>query len=645
MDEKKQRPSGKLNTKRMKKAAEHRQQRRRLQRSHKRDKPGALLFFLTLPVILLFAAADIVFFGSRMLSEKWSDLTVDEIIFHLQNSFEGTNGSMAASFGVRYGLPAVLAFIVLVVMLVLAGKNRRTYRHVLLSALAVTVLFAGASFYILDRKLDLLSYFRYQGEDSTFIEDQYVDPALVEIEFPEKKRNLILIYLESMETTFADPASGGAFRENLIPELTALAMENEDFSGEDPALNGGLCLSGTTWTMGAIFGQTAGLPLKSLIGENKMRSQAHFFPGIRTLGDILADNGYDQYFLLGSNADFGGRRIYFRDHGDFTVYDYPYAKEAGLIPADYGVWWGYEDEKLFAFAKDMISEAAAKDAPFNFTILTVDTHFEDGYVCDLCRDDFAGNQYANVMACSSRQVTEFVSWIKDQDFFEDTTIILTGDHTTMDEDFCRAVPASYDRRTYTCLIGADAVPALDTARTYSTMDLFPTTLAALGCRIDGDRLGLGTNLYSKEKTLLETYSFDFIQNELAKNSAFLKEKLAVEINESLIEELHREAKFIFEPVEGEEDRVLCTFYMGYALNKDAVEKVEIECWSEGEPEVIRLVAPEDVTDYDSVRTIWLCYQSEYDLTEFAEGPLHFSAYVTTTDGQRILACEDILESP
>ena len=33
--------------------------------------------------------------------------------------------------------------------------------------------------------------------------------------------------------------SGGAFEENYIPELTALAQENEDFSGSDETLNGG----------------------------------------------------------------------------------------------------------------------------------------------------------------------------------------------------------------------------------------------------------------------------------------------------------------------------------------------------------------------------------------------------------------------
>ena len=35
------------------------------------------------------------------------------------------------------------------------------------------------------------------------------------------------------------------------------------------------------------------------------------------------------------------------------------------------------------------------------------------------------------------------------------------------------------------------------------MDMFPTTLASLGAVIDGDRLGLGTNLFSDKPTLAE----------------------------------------------------------------------------------------------------------------------------------------------
>ena len=98
---------------------------------------------------------------------------------------------------------------------------------------------------------------------------------------------MIYIFLESMETTYADTANGGAFRENVIPELTEIAQENEDFSGESEELNGAYMTTGTSWTMGAMFAHTSGLPLNISIGSNDMDTQDHFFPGIFTLGDIL----------------------------------------------------------------------------------------------------------------------------------------------------------------------------------------------------------------------------------------------------------------------------------------------------------------------------------------------------------------------
>ena len=83
---------------------------------------------------------------------------------------------------------------------------------------------------------------------------------------------------------------------------------------------------------------------------------------------------------MGSDANFGGRKLFYTQHGMYDIYDYYYSKDNGQIPEDYHVFWGYEDSKLFDFAKQHLLEAGASDEPFNMTILTVDTHFEDGYL-------------------------------------------------------------------------------------------------------------------------------------------------------------------------------------------------------------------------------------------------------------------------
>lgn len=457
----------------------------------------------------------------RWMFRTWTSLNMNELMFHLQSPVEGTDTGIIKSYIVSCLLVSVVLTAVLI-FLYIKIKNRR--RIVLGISLGCMICIAAVTIGYMWERLGITAYAKNQTTSSSFIEDNYVDPNSVSLTFPEKKRNLIYIFLESMENTYSSEEYGGAFPENTIPELTELSLENENFSGDQETLNGGVPLTGATWTVGAMFAQTSGLPLKIPIEGNSMDTQKEFFSGLTTLGDILDDAGYDQTLLIGSDGTFGGRKLYFEEHGNYDVMDYNYCKQNGLIPEGYRVFWGFEDKKLFDIAKDTLKEKAASDEPFNLTMLTVDTHFEDGYVCDECDDTFGENQYANVMACSSRRVAEFVKWVQSQDFYENTTIVISGDHLTMDSDFCEDVPDTYERKVFTTYINAPVQPTDTTKyREYSTFDQFPTTLAALGVSIEGNHLGIGTNLFSSEITLIEKYDKNVVDDELEKQSDFMDE--------------------------------------------------------------------------------------------------------------------------
>ena len=488
----------------------------------------SIVFFI-LTGILLFLVA-LIGFAARWTLTTWGDLDIDEIIFQLQTPLEGTGNGMIADYIIKGFIPAVVLLAIYILVMVLVKNKRFRFGAAILCLVITIAAGAGIKRYIWNG-LNVDEWLAGQSAKSMLIEENYVDPADVKLEFPSQKRNLLFIYLESMETTYADRESGGAFEVSCIPELTELAKENEDFSGNTSELNGGIVFPGTNNTSKAIFAHSTGLPLKVDIGSNNMDTQDSFFSNIIGLGDILQEEGYNQLFLLGSNATFGGRRLFFKDHGDFQIRDYKYAKENGWIPEDYKVFWGYEDKKMFEFAKETIVELAQQKQPFNLTMLTVDTHFEDGYVCDLCTDEFGDNQYANVMACSSRQVTEFVRWVMEQDFYENTTIVLTGDHTTMDTDFLKDIDAGFPRRTYTAYINSAVEPVQpDERRIYSTFDTFPTTLAALGVQIEGNRLGLGVNLFSDCKTLPEEFETSYVSEELKKRSDFLMQLEKIDLD-------------------------------------------------------------------------------------------------------------------
>ena len=260
-----------------------------------------------------------------------------------------------------------------------------------------------------------------------------------------------------------------------------------------------------------------------------MRYYESFMPGVTALGDILEEEGYHNVFMCGSDIEFGGRENYLTDHGNYELLDYREAIQQLRIPSTYYVWWGLEDLKLYEWAKDELTVLSQSDQPFNFTMLTVDTHSQDGFVCDLCRNDY-NDQYANVWRCASKQVDEFVRWCQEQPFYENTTIIIAGDHCSMDKDFYGENEyAKYEgesnRKVYNAFINSAIQPMSEKNRLFTTLDMFPSTLAALGCEIEGEHLGLGVNLFSEKQTLAEQYGYGYMFSEMRKQSAFYNKEL------------------------------------------------------------------------------------------------------------------------
>ena len=485
--------------------------------------------FYCILMIIISVLGFILYNLGNWVLDTWGLLSIDEIIFHLKVPLDGTNSDVVLD-GINACVPLAVLVLFLSIFLIIGLRNKHGKCMIALFLVAVIACgSAGRAAYEVYDELDVKEYLVSQKKESHFIEQNYVDPRTTKITFPDKKRNLIYIYLESMESTFASKGDGGGLDFNCIPELTTLAEENTNFSNSDK-LGGGYPAYGGTWTMAGIFSQTSGIPIKNSEQTDDVNAtlaeQSSFSSQARNLEDILADEGYNQCFMIGSDATFGGRRAYFESHGkgQTEICDYNTAKENGQIPEDYYVWWGYEDQKLFANAQEKLTELSSKDEPFNFTMLTVDTHFEDGYVCEQCQNEFGDNQYANVMACSSRQVDAFVKWIQQQPFYENTTIVISGDHLTMDSDFCNDVSEDYERSVYNVFInlpeGLDTSFEKTHSREFATLDMFPTTLAAMGVTIEGDRLALGVNLFSDEQTLTEQYGRKGLDKELMKKSKF-----------------------------------------------------------------------------------------------------------------------------
>lgn len=499
--------------------------------------PTWVLCVKQLPILLFLLLPGAMYIGYSYLANEFSAVNIDQLLFHMNTNLDGTNWNDFRDIFIRLGVTLgilVLLGIVLLILFIYLKKHPekpqwtwriRTIFAVRWSVVIISVVVCSVIIDAFWWKYDAYDYLANQNIEAEVFDKYYVDPKQVTLTFPEKKKNLIFIYMESMEISAADEAVGGGKSFNAIPELTDLAFANNDFNGsENAVLNGAIPLTGGTWTIAGIVSQTTGLPLKMSNSFSNTRGTIQkFMPGATNLGDILHDEGYKQVFMLGSDAKFGNRAQFFQEHGDFDVKDYYWARDNEKFIFHYFVWWGYEDAKLFDYARDEATQLAADGQPFNLTLLTVDTHFTNGWLCPDCPTTYA-DQYSNVIACSSKRVADYVEWVKKQPWGKDTVIVLSGDHLCMDDLYYADMPNDYQRKTYVNIINGQKEKP-EKRRTYATIDLFPTTLSAMGVDIEGDRLGLGTDLYSDTPTLTETMGIDYMNAQFSMNSEFYEKKI------------------------------------------------------------------------------------------------------------------------
>ncbi len=138
-------------------------------------------------------------FGLIYLCSNWDYLTVGEIIYHIKSPLKGASESSVWPVIFLCVLPAAVVAVGINILVNIRKKKKKLWR-------IMTIVLAGVvlvcNFYSWN-KLEVIDYAVCQMHKSDFIEKNYANPANVRITFPEQKRNLIYIYLESMEVTFA----------------------------------------------------------------------------------------------------------------------------------------------------------------------------------------------------------------------------------------------------------------------------------------------------------------------------------------------------------------------------------------------------------------------------------------------------------
>ncbi|VXC61374.1 Phosphoglycerol transferase I [Massilia sp. 9I] len=434
-------------------------------------------------------AAILLFCLNYWINRYFGKPDLDQIVYHLQFGAQGlaATDSLIVRRFVRWSVLVPFTLLALVLLAEHWATVRR-YRFMLRvrPMLPSAVLLCAVVFTL--QQLSVVDYLASSlGPD--YFARHYVEPSTVSIQ-GSRPKNLILIYVESLETGYAD---ADVFGDNLIAPMTGLGASSFGAYEQVP---------GTSWTIAAIVATQCAVPLKriTVFDENKQGELVpSFLPNATCLSDILAAHGYRNVFLGGASSSFAGKGRFLSAHRYHEVKGKEDWQAQG-VPQERMNGWGLFDDELFRRALTRLDQLHAASQPFNLTLLTVDTHEPAGHLSRSCtQKGYAG--FEGVVRCGAGEVAAFVREVRARGYLKDTNIVILGDHLARRNPLSDTLERVPQRTLFNAFIGEEA-PARNREQLVH-FDLLPTILEFSGLQVSGGRLGLGYSGFNRHGSLPE----------------------------------------------------------------------------------------------------------------------------------------------
>ncbi len=414
-------------------------------------------------------------------SRLFGKFDVSAVLFHLNHNL--------AYDGIRDDIVEFVAYLIFALIFIacisyLARRDRRMIWIERIGAAAL-LLVNPVTTYVYDRALN-------PQRNAVSLVETYRPAEIIQTQTLPK--NLLLIYLESMEATYAEPVFGDVYADlNVLSE-------------DGLRIHGIAQVQDTAWTMGGLAASQCGIPLLSygLIMKNRMKNIETFLPNADCLASELSERGYQTAFYGGARLNFAGKGKFLDSHGyqrTFGLDEIP-AEKRGPVGK-----WGIYDDSLFDLALEELQTLSEADAPYLLSILTLGAHFPAGYPAPACYDtiDKAEQMDGTLLsvACTARLTRDFLAEAKRRGFLDNTVVVLLSDHLSQKNTQTRRLN-QFERENFLLLLGDGIEPGEMTKRG-SMLDVYPTILDSLSLPPKTGQAGLGISLHSAEPTLVEQY--------------------------------------------------------------------------------------------------------------------------------------------
>lgn len=432
------------------------------------------------------------------LADSFGHVDLGAVFFHLQAGMAdhgGTGRIVAAAVYTACMLGVLTAFTWLIRH---DGRWRRVEPLLAITLLVTNPLIFGIG----QRSAAVVT------DDGGWLDRRYVEPVISPQATPP---NLLLLYLESIERTYAEPRFGDAYA-----DLSAIGETGKVFEGIRQIDN-------TGWTMAGMIASQCGTPLMpaGLLHDRQFEPLSTVVPGVNCLGDLLAEQGYRLSYLGGASTEFAGKGLFYKDHG----FDYVYGlKELQPLLEDpeYVNNWGLFDDSLYDFTVDEIARLnAVSEGPWGVVNLTIAGHAPDGYPAQRCLErqgEWDGVDILYSVECSAWLARDLIERLDARGLLDNTVVVLASDHLTMRVSVWDEL-ITMERDNTFILLGED-LNAERIIREASMVDLFPTILEAMGYSLEDSRAGLGVSLLNRDtETLIERHGLASINARLREESA------------------------------------------------------------------------------------------------------------------------------
>ncbi|SDP63459.1 LTA synthase family protein [Halobacillus aidingensis] len=321
-------------------------------------------------------------------------------------------------------------------------------------------------------------------------------------------KNVIILSLESTQTFVVDNELHG---QELTPYFNDLKEEGAYFTNFYHQVKQGRTSDSEFMLDNSLYGLNRGAAFFTHSGNE-----------YEATPEVIGEKGYTTTNMHANDKTFWNRNVMY----DSLGYDEYYSKEDYEVTEEKSYGWGYLDEYFFSDSLDKMEEL---EQPFYNKMITLTNHYpftlpEDKKLIEEGETSSGTlNRFFQTIRYQDEALKQFVEEFKKSDLYDDTLLIIYGDHFGISENHQKAMGEylgkdinSYEQfqlqRVPLLILGEGIEPSkYDTVG--GQIDLRPTIMNLLGVE-DENPVQFGHDLFSEErKDMIITRDGDFASEE------------------------------------------------------------------------------------------------------------------------------------